>query len=112
MSDVADHEQIAELIAALGAADEAGLIEAASIVVGSEIHGILKAHAMKMPTVAAAVALGANVAAQMLVEVTMFADRSVDGGADGEALKRAATRYFSELVAQALPGHLRSVGDA
>jgi hypothetical protein len=109
---VTDQSEIAAVITAIAGEDEAGLIEMTSIIVGNEVHAILKAHAMKMPTVAAAIALGVNVAAQMLVETVLFADRSAEGGDDGETLKRAATAYFSDLVAQALPGHLRSVGNA
>lgn len=104
---------LAQVIAAIcQGADEAELIEDAAVAAGDEIHSILKRHAMTMPSVAAAVALGVHVAAQMLVETVQFADRSVEGGEDGEVLKRAATTYFSDLFAQAVPGHLRIVGNA
>ena len=103
---------MAAVISALAGGDEAGIVEMSAVIVGDQVHAILKAHALKMPTVAAATALGVNVAAQMLVETVMFADSSVDGGDDGETLKRAATAYFSELFAQKLPGYLRSIGDA
>jgi hypothetical protein len=104
---------LAQVIAALNpGADEAELIEAAASIAGDEIHAILKRHAMTMPSVAAAVALGVHVAAQMLVETVEFADRAMEGGEDGEVLKRAATTYFSDLFAQSVPGHLRIVGNA
>ena len=109
---MAEHTDMAAVLAALSGGDEVAQIEMAAVVAGDQIHKILKRHAMEMPTAAAAVAFGINVSAQMFVETLKFSDLSVDGGEDGQLLQHAAAVLFCDLLSQAAPGLLRSVGNA
>lgn len=65
---------------------------------GDQVHDIVKAEAMKQPTVRMAMAIGIHVAAQLLCEAIEFGQRSVDGGEDAATLEQAAFALFRDLI--------------
>ena len=82
----------------------------ASRSVGDIVHEHVKRHAVTSSTTREAIAVGAHVAAQILVETIAFAEKSMEGDASEERLIRTATiELFRGLVAQAYPDAFGSV---
>jgi len=71
-----------------------------SRLVSDKVHDVIKLHAIAMPTVSMAIALGLLAAHQILSETITFAVNSMDGDQDDEAAIRAAAEaLFAELRA-------------
>lgn len=81
--------------------------------VSDQVHDLVKRHAVTMPTVSAAVALGVVAAAQILCESILFGHNSMEQDPEDEGLIReAGFQLFGELVDQAFPGAIAIVDGA
>lgn len=82
--------------------------------IGDVVHAEIKHRIPSHPTVRATIAVGVCVAAQVLTETLMFADKSM-GGPDDEdaaAVRVAAAHLFAELVGRECPNLLRPMLDS
>lgn len=82
--------------------------------IGDLVHHEIKRRIPSHPSVRATIAVGVSVAVQVLAETLTFADNSMGGQDDEDAVtvRSAAAQLFSEMFAREHPNLLRPIGNA